>query len=95
MHAATAHWGAADEELLEVARAEDRVLLTFDRGFGDIVFREGREAGRGVVLFRLGPLSAAARRVIVRSFFEADPVLSGSFTVVSPGQYRQRSLEEL
>src|SRR5438067_13825995 len=46
--------GASDTEVLQRAQAEARLLLTEDKGFGDLVFRS-EMAVPGVVLLRLDP----------------------------------------
>ena len=43
----------ADDDVLEIAVREDRVLITNDRDFGELVFRR-LMPHRGVILFRLG-----------------------------------------
>ena len=48
--------GLTDEAVLARARVEGRVLLTFDKDFGELVLKRGASASRGVVLFRI-PLS--------------------------------------
>ncbi len=48
--------GIKDPEVMARARAEDRVLLTFDKDFGELVFHLGEKASNGIVLFRImGP----------------------------------------
>src|SRR5206468_8190584 len=44
--------GAADEIVLALARREDRVLVTFDKDFGELVCRHGRGGAPGVILLR-------------------------------------------
>jgi len=44
--------GSTDEQVLQIARNEDRVLLTFDKDFGELAFRLGRIATPGVILLR-------------------------------------------
>ena len=44
---------ADDETVLALAVAEDRILITHDRDFGDLIFRHGRPH-RGVLYLRLG-----------------------------------------
>jgi predicted nuclease of predicted toxin-antitoxin system len=44
--------GADDDAVFAVALAESRVLLTFDKDFGDMAFRQGKTATCEVVLFR-------------------------------------------
>ncbi len=43
----------ADREILEIATAEGRIVLTNDKDFGDLIFRD-RLRYEGVILFRLG-----------------------------------------
>jgi predicted nuclease of predicted toxin-antitoxin system len=47
----------SDEEVAALCSESQRVLLTFDKDFGELVFRRGLSAGSGVVLFRLIPES--------------------------------------
>lgn len=45
--------GATDERVLAHAVAEDRILLTFDKDFGDLAFRAGLPATCGIILSRI------------------------------------------
>ena len=45
--------GSTNEVVLAMALAENRVLLTFDKDFGELAFRLGRPATPGVILLRL------------------------------------------
>ena len=42
-----------DEEVFEIARSEGRILITNDKDFGDLIFRQ-QLPHAGVILFRLG-----------------------------------------
>ena len=44
--------GIDDNKIIEIAQAEERILITNDRGFGEKVFRE-RRPHHGVVFLRL------------------------------------------
>src|SRR5205809_5572040 len=44
--------GASDEIVLALAQRDDRVLITFDKDFGELVFRHGKAGSRGVILLR-------------------------------------------
>jgi predicted nuclease of predicted toxin-antitoxin system len=52
--------GSTDPQVLARAVAELRVLLTFDKDFGDLAFRAGLPSGCGIVLFRLRANSASS-----------------------------------
>lgn len=45
--------GASDDDVLASSAAEGRVLLTFDKDFGELAFRRRLPATCGVVLFRI------------------------------------------
>src|SRR5207302_10430940 len=45
--------GSGDDAVLAKAQSEARVLITFDKDFGELVFRRGKAASHGIVLFRL------------------------------------------
>jgi predicted nuclease of predicted toxin-antitoxin system len=44
-----------DAEILSIAVRERRILITFDRDFGELVFAQ-RQPHSGVLYFRLGPI---------------------------------------
>ena len=79
-----------DEEVLQQANARGAVLLTADKDFGELVFRQGL-VHSGVVLLRLAGLDNATRAEIVAEVCRnRTGELIGAFSVVSPGQIRIR-----
>lgn len=83
-----------DEEVLQEANDRGALLLTADKDFGELVFRQGR-AHPGVVLLRLAGLSNVTKAEIVAEVCqERASELLQAFSVVSPGQVRiRRALE--
>lgn len=80
--------GAADTELLERAIAEDRILVTNDRDFGEMIFRDGREH-RGVIFLRLHDERAANKiRVLDDLLIKHGDQLARQFVVVTETQVR-------
>jgi predicted nuclease of predicted toxin-antitoxin system len=83
---------ASDIEVLALAHAVNRLLLTDDKDFGELVFRQGRPVP-GVVLLRLAPGSSTTRlarlQVAIDQFGDA---LFGRYTVVGETRVRSRSL---
>ncbi len=88
-YAAEALVAAPDERILQIALEQDRVVLTFDHDFGELVFHHREPPPPGVVLFRLGGLSPDKLLAFLKSFFDSKPTLRGFFTVASPGHFRQ------
>lgn len=85
--------GAPDEEVLNVADAEGRILITEDRDFGEMVIRQ-RCSVTGIILLELDLLSNAmeAAKVIEVVSTRADK-LFGNLVVIEPGRIRIRPLQ--
>lgn len=79
-----------DEEVLQQANDRGALLVTADKDFGELVFRQGR-VHLGVVLLRLGGLSNATKATMVADVCrDRAPELPRTFSVISPGQVRIR-----
>jgi hypothetical protein len=71
---------------------DQRVLLTFDKDFGELAWRSGLPAGSGVVLVRLPlPGPAGAVNLIVDALIARDD-WAGHLSVIEPGRIRMRAL---
>ncbi len=82
--------GIPDDEVLIRANQESALLLTADKDFGEMVYRQHRLAS-GVVLIRLAGLSAVQKAQIVASAIAVHiEEMSKSFTVIEPGRVRVR-----
>ena len=86
--------GLSDEEVAELCDRDERVLLTFDKDFGELVFRQGLRAGSAIVLFRLVPESPAEVHAILRSLVETGVLVAGVFCVVTRERIRTRQLHQ-
>ena len=81
-----------DSELLNLANLERRILITYDRDFGDLVFRRGL-ASEGVILLRLQSHSQRERLATLKAQWPAfGKCLSRHFIVVSDYKVRIRPL---
>ena len=86
--------GISDEAVLEIAVGENRVLLTADKDFGELVFRHGHRT-QGIILLRLTGLSSERRLEIFNWTIDRHYAeLVGSFTVVTSGTVRIRRLSQ-
>ncbi len=85
--------GAVDVAILERARAEKRLLLTFDRDFGELIFRRRHEAPPAVVFPRFVPRTPDEPATVFQNLLGHGEIrLEGRFTVVTQDQVRQRPL---
>ncbi len=80
----------ADNDVLEHANSRSAILLTADKDFGELVFRQNRVHG-GVVLVRLfGMLAEIKAEIVADTLRNRAAELPGAFTVISPGIVRIR-----
>src|SRR5512132_4070953 len=73
--------GASDEAVLHRASVEQRLVLTFDKDFGELAFRAGLPSQSGIMLFRIearDPTHVAALAIAVLATRES---WAGLFTV--------------
>jgi predicted nuclease of predicted toxin-antitoxin system len=79
----------ADEEVMAIARREQRILVVADRDFGELIFHQGL-VHAGVVFFRLpgAPLQTKIDQLNSVLEHHADELARGEFLVVTPGQIR-------
>jgi len=88
----TAAPGEIDSSVLARARAEQRVLLTFDKDFGELAFHGGLPASCGVVLFRIALPSPKSTAEKVAAAIASRDDWAENFSVVEDGRVRIRPL---
>ena len=85
--------GIEDEEVIALARRENRILITHDKDFGELVFLQRRRVP-GILLIRLPRRSGRATApLIAAAVATAGPRLRGNFVVAEPGRVRVRPLK--
>jgi predicted nuclease of predicted toxin-antitoxin system len=86
--------GISDDVVLDLANQEGPLLLTADKDFGELVFRQHRLM-TGVVLIRLAGLSPLLKAEVVASAIKQHITeLPQAFAVISPGVIRIRKQSE-
>ena len=82
--------GIGDEEVLEGANKSGALLMTGDKDFGELVFRQGRVTS-GVVLLRLEGLTPGRRAHAVASAVSRhSEEFERNLVVITPGAVRIR-----
>ena len=84
--------GATDEEVLAHAISERRVLVTFDKDFGELVYKIGLPASSGIILFRIPTRSPDAVAEKVLKVIDSRDDWTGIFAVVTNDRIRIRPL---
>lgn len=80
--------GSSDSAVIERAQFEDRVLLTFDKDFGELAFRSGLSPKSGIVLFRFAPIVPNRLASLIVSALESRSDWSGNFSVIEADRIR-------
>jgi len=80
----------SDDEVLNDANSRGAILVTADKDFGELVFRQNR-IHTGVILIRLSGLSLDAKaEMVAQAVNQHANELSGAFSVISAGSVRIR-----
>lgn len=80
--------GAEDDWVIDLAVREERMVITEDKDFGQLVYSEGRATG-GVLLLRFpAPARAVMARSVVELVKQHGTRLTGRFVVLQPGRVR-------
>ena len=81
--------GLPDEDVLEIARKERRILIVADRDFGELIFQQGLTHA-GIIFFRLPEAKLQTKIDQLNTVLaeHSDDLKHGEFLVVTPGQIR-------
>lgn len=82
--------GIDDDVILAQANARQALLITLDKDFGELVYRQGL-IHSGVILLRLAGLSLETKASLVAQVIQQrGPEMVQAFSVISPGIVRIR-----
>ena len=73
--------GKPDIQILEIANRQKRILITLDKDFGELVFKE-KLATAGVILLRLKNESVKNKQRILLNLLQSQKKLYRKFTIV-------------
>lgn len=94
VYVAEKYQGYLDSDILSIATTENRILLTSDNDFGEMVFRRG-ELSVGVVLMRFTSEDAKQKIKGLEHLFKYHvEKLYHHFTVINESQIRIRPIGE-
>jgi predicted nuclease of predicted toxin-antitoxin system len=84
--------GSSDREVLSRVQSEDRVLLTFDKDFGELAFRSGLPATCGIILLRFTATSPDHVAKTVAAALRDRTDWTGNFSVIEDLRIRMTPL---
>lgn len=92
LYASEVQPGTSDHDWVRRAETESRIILTADKDFGDLLFRD-RLTSHGVVLLRLGEIPLKDRLArLEQAWTSIEAHSAGKFIVITPSKIRVRDL---
>ena len=83
----------ADTAIMQTAHNQDRIIITFDRDYGELIFKRLQPVPAGILFLRFDPTYPTEPGEIVLNLIESKSIsLLGRFTVVERDKLRQRPL---
>jgi predicted nuclease of predicted toxin-antitoxin system len=83
--------GISDPEVIRIAQQESRIILTFDKDYGELLFKNTTTKPPAVVFFRFKGLEPVYAGSLLRSVLENQNLaLDNCFTVIDENNIRQR-----
>jgi predicted nuclease of predicted toxin-antitoxin system len=82
--------GVSDAQVLRLAATQQRILITFDRDYGELIFRQNLAAGPSVIYFRDAPLTPSDVSDAVLALVASPDAIQGALVVVSRRSVRAR-----
>jgi len=84
--------GDDDVTILSRAQSEERLILTFDKDFGELAFRWGLSASSGVILLRFAADFPEVMATRIVEILDKQTNWAGLFSVVEAHRIRTRPL---
>jgi predicted nuclease of predicted toxin-antitoxin system len=84
----------ADPDVLALAVAEKRWIVTFDRDYGELIFARGLAAPPAVVLLRMRTYRPDDPGRVLAGLLDSDAAFDGHFVVVEDAGLRKRPLPQ-
>jgi predicted nuclease of predicted toxin-antitoxin system len=86
--------GMSDSDVLAWAVRDNRILLTFDKDFGELARNSALPASCGVILIRVPPPRAGNAGAQFAASIASRHDWAGHFSVIEPGRVRMRPLNK-
>jgi len=86
--------GSSDDKILLRAQEEKRIVVTFDKDFGELAFRSRLPAECGIILFRITPVSSTYIAQVAVQAFANQTDWAGHFSVIEDHRIRMTPLQK-
>ena len=82
--------GITDHQVITMAQAEHRIILTFDKDYGELIFKKGIESPPSVIFLRYRGRDPGSAARLIEDTLSAGTLLESRFTVIEEDGIRQR-----
>lgn len=80
-----------DSVVMSIAINEQRTILTFDRDYGELIFKHNYKPGEGVIYLRIYEYAPADPGILIHQLIsKGDIMFNNALTVVDENGIRQR-----
>jgi predicted nuclease of predicted toxin-antitoxin system len=84
--------GISDQMVIETAKRNRLIIITFDKDYGEIIFKHGINNPPSVIFFRSkGSGPEAAGKILIRLIKNKNLTFENKFTVIEEDNVRQRN----
>jgi predicted nuclease of predicted toxin-antitoxin system len=80
--------GSSDQAVLQRAQNENRIVVTFDKDFGELAFRAKLPASSGIILFRISTASPQPLAYAAVAALNSRTDWAGNFSVMEDRRIR-------
>lgn len=85
--------GISDENVLQLASTENRVIVTFDRDYGELIFRRKLPVPTGILYLRFRPVNTDEVAKYISRLIKNRVALEGMFSTADRSRIRQIVLQ--
>lgn len=78
--------GITDKEVIELAIKEERTIITFDRDYGELIFKLHLNPSKGIIYLRLNEFKPEEPGKIVKSLMKDYNLIFENFLTVFDGE---------
>lgn len=91
LYIAEQHPSIEDEEVIRLAIDQERIKLTFDRDFGELIFKKGTKSQNGVIYLRLSFYQPEDPGILIEGLISSGNYnFENAITVIGEKGIRQR-----
>lgn len=84
--------GISDVQVLQMAEEQERIIVTFDRDYGELIFQKKLHFTIGLIYLRFIPQKPSEPAEILMNIFKREFTFKNKFSVIDRDKIRQRPI---